>query len=102
MDNTVFIGSIYPEDSFQDLSKKFNIQSAVSADILQKNIIKGIENNLKMPVTVFTCYYLNSTFKDLGMSQGYEWQGEMGSTNYCCRFVNRCNRLGGVRTCKYH
>lgn len=86
MDNIVFIGSIYPEDSFQELSKKFNIQSAVSADILQKNIIKGIENNLKMPVTVFTCYYLNSTFKDLGMSQGYEWKGEMGSTNYCLPF----------------
>ena len=86
MDNIVFIGSIYPENSFQELSKKYNIQSAVSADILQKNIIKGLEHNLKKPITVFTCYYLNSTFKDFGMSQGYEWQGEMGGTNYCLPF----------------
>ena len=86
MDNIVFIGSIYPEDSFKELSKKFNIQSAVSADILQKNIIKGLEYNLQKPVTVFTCYYLNSSFKDFGISQGYEWQGEMGVTNYCMSF----------------
>lgn len=86
MDNVVFIGSIYPGNSFQELSKKYNIQSAVSADILQKNIIKGIEHNLKKHVTVFTCFYLNSTFKDLGISQGYEWQGEFGGTNYCLPF----------------
>lgn len=86
MDNIVFIGSIYPENSFQELSKKFNIQNAVSADILQKNIIKGLEENLKKPVTVFTCSALNSSFKDLGVSQGYEWKGEMGGINYCLPF----------------
>lgn len=86
MGNIVFIGSIYPENSFQELSKKYNIQSAVPADILQKNIIKGLEQNLNEHVTVFTCYALNGSFKDFGVSQGYEWQGEKGGTNYCLPF----------------
>lgn len=86
MDNIVFIGSIYPDNSFEELSKKYNIQNAVSADVLQKNIINGLEQNLNSHVTVFTCYYLNGSFKDFGMSKGYEWQGKFGGTNYCLPF----------------
>lgn len=86
MDNIVFIGSIYPQNSFEKLSKKFNIQNAVSADILQKNIIKGIEKNTESPVTVFTSYYLKGSFTDFSMSESYEWQGDMGNTNYCLPF----------------
>ncbi|MBR5321478.1 MAG: glycosyltransferase [Clostridia bacterium] len=84
--NVAFIGSLYPENSFEELSKKYNIQSAIPADILQKNIVKGLENNLNKHVTVFTCYALNGSFKDFSMSQGYEWQGDKGGTNYCLPF----------------
>lgn len=92
MARTVFIGGIYPEFKEKEIIDRFGHLPQDAADMFQKNLIYGIQENTGAPVTVFNTYFLPSTFTGFEKTEYYEWQGKYG-TNYNLSYT--MNRIFG-------
>lgn len=78
----IFIGGIFPEEKMEEIQKTETITRIVSADTLQKNIIKGIEANTGEHLTVFSTYFLSDYTKKIVKVEPYTWKCEDGGINY--------------------
>lgn len=80
-EKTIFLGGIYPEEKIEEIMKTEYIANIISSDILQKNIIKGLESNLKKHVPVFNLYFLRDTKRPKKVEK-YNWECKDGCINY--------------------
>ena len=78
----IFIGGIFPEEKMAELQKTERITRIISADTLQKNIIKGIEANTGKHLTVFSTYFLGDYTTKLVKVEPYTWKCKDGGINY--------------------
>ncbi len=100
MDKYIFIGGIYPEIRINEIMDKFGCLPQDAADMFQKNLINGLEDNLKCPVTVFNTYFLPSSFLKFEKVSPYEWDGKYGKNynlsytrNRFFGFNSKCNSI---------
>jgi len=92
MERYVFIGGIYPDFKMEEIRNKFGNLPQDAADLFEKNIINGLEENLSAPVTVFNTYFLPASFCKFEKVSAYEWQGKYG-TNFNLSYTR--NRIIG-------
>lgn len=77
----VFIGGIFPQGYTEKLENDGRIPVQIAFDTLQKNIIKGLEENLNCHIPVFNLYFLSSATLKSYRIDGYVWRDENGE-NY--------------------
>ena len=95
MEKYIFIGGIYPEIKVDEIMDKFGCLPQDAADMFQKSLINGLEDNLKKPVTVFNTYFLPSSFFRFEKVTPYEWDGKYG-VNYNLSYTR--NRIFGFNS----
>lgn len=82
MEKLIFIGGIFPEHRIEEIQKTENITRVLSADTLQKNIIKGIEENTGTHMPVFSTYFLRDRADVFEWVKSYTWEDADGGVNY--------------------
>ena len=90
MNKIIFIGGIYPDFKMNEIKEKFGSLPQDAADLFQKNLISGLEEDICAPVTLFNTYFLPSSFLSFDRTEAYEWKGKY-STNYNLSYLR--NRL---------
>lgn len=85
MNEIIFIGGIVPECKYQETMEQYGAIPQAAADMLQKSIINGLEEN-GVKVTVFNCSFLPAGILNFERTEAYTFDGKYGE-NYNLSYI---------------
>lgn len=86
----LFIGGLFPKDEEAEISKKSKGAIQAAANVLQWNIVKGLDSNNSKPLTLLNAVFVGSYpkyYTDLFV-KSRSWNHTMGSHDLSVGFLN--------------
>ncbi|MCT2409543.1 glycosyltransferase [Chryseobacterium antibioticum] len=101
--NITFIGGLFPDENMDFFRTHSKGIFQYAADVLQKNIIKGLENNVNQAINVITVPFLGDFPKacDLKVVNEEKWQNKGGQIHQVgfknIKFLNEFSKYNALK-----